>query len=121
MKKTVRILSVLFVFALILSACNKTDDLSIDANLLPGKWQDGSYYEYYYSDGNAKYWDTAEDVHEDEGIAFTWKLEGNVLTQYHPTTFGTIVPKVYTVSTLNSTNFSYHDDYGVTYSFVRIN
>lgn len=56
-----------------LASCQKEEEF--DETLLIGKWKSGTLYEKYLSDHTGFTWDTKEDVTEDEGQKFTWKLE----------------------------------------------
>ncbi len=98
------------------------DDIkpNFDSSLLTGKWQEGTLYERYKSDGTGYTWDVADDVQESEAQPFTWTLEYDELTQIHEMEMGGVVPKTYTVTTLNNSAFVYHDNYGVTHSFVKV-
>ncbi len=121
MKKSWILVGAIFVLTLLFSSCNLFNDKkSFDKDLLPGKWQQGTLFERYYSDGNGKTWDTADDVTEDEAQAFTWTLTEDNLTQIHIMEMGGKIPKSYTVTVLSSTKLSYHDDYDVSYTFTKV-
>lgn len=110
MRKLPIILVAAIVIAFSMASCN--DTISYDETLLYGKWQEGSVFERYNADGTGVTWDEADDITEEEGQAFNWTLQGETLTQEHLTVFGSFVPKVYTISTLNNSNLTYHDAYG---------
>ena len=93
---------------------------TFDEDLLPGKWQQGSVFERYYSNGEGTTWDTADDVSETEAQKFTWTLTDDNLTQIHIMEMGGKIPKSYTVTTLSTTQLCYHDDYDVKYSFTKV-
>ena len=132
MKKLLHI----FLFLVIvvgLGACNKPEEISFDASLLYGKWQEGSVYERYYASAiervlpngdtvqvNGTTWDVSDDVTEEEAQLFNWTLTGATLKHEHVGTFVT-VPKVYTVIMLSSSNLVYKDDYGVTHHYSKVN
>ena len=132
MKKLLHI----FLFLVIVvgfSACNKPEEISFDASLLYGKWQEGSVYERYYASAiervlpngdtvqvNGTTWDVSDDVTEEEAQLFNWTLTGATLKHEHVGTFVT-VPKVYTVIMLSSSNLVYKDDYGVTHHYSKVN
>jgi hypothetical protein len=67
-----------------------------------------------------KTWDTSDDVTEEEALPFTWTLEEDDLIQIHILEMGGKIPKSYTVTALTTTNLNYHDDYGKSYSFTRV-
>ena len=104
-----------FLFA----SCQKEDE-SFDEYLLYGKWRSGTLYYKYLSNGSGTTWDTKDEVTEEEGQAFTWTLIKSELKQLHMLEIGGIVPKVYTVTELTSTSLKYKDDFGKTFSFVKI-
>ena len=110
------------IFAAIFTACTPDNGKEFDRALLIGKWQSGTLYEVYESNGNGHSWDTADDVTEEEAQAFTWTLEVDVLTQIHVSEMvgGELVPKVYTVTELTATTLSYENDYGKTYTFTKV-
>lgn len=111
----VTILSISFMF----NSCKKEDNF--DEALLIGKWQAGTLYEKYLSDGTGATWDTSDDVTEAEAQQFTWTLVKSDLTQIHiMESSNTKVPKYYTVTELTSTTLKYKDDFGVTRSFTKI-
>lgn len=125
------IFGVSFMFGM--SACVEShDNDSYQESMLYGKWQEGSVYECYYDSPinfilptgdtisvNGTTWDTSDDVDEDEAQAFNWKLNGSTLIQEHISTFA-IIPKMYTITSLTSSNLSYTDDYGTGHHFTKI-
>ncbi len=132
MKKLLHIFLFL-VIVLGLGACNKPEEISFDSSLLYGKWQEGSVYERYYASAiervlpngdtvqvNGTTWDVSDDVTEEEAQLFNWTLTGATLKHEHVGTF-VMVPKVYTVIMLSSSNLVYKDDYGVTHHYSKVN
>ena len=122
-------------FALGFSACGGVipDDNKFDEAMLVGTWQEGTVYERYYAssidftlpDGdtvqvNGTTWDVADDISEDEAQAFNWTLTGATLIHEHISTFVT-VPKVYTVTSLTTSELVYKDDYGTTHYYSKVN
>ena len=120
MKSPIKIGCLLLLIFLV-SGCVDPTVTTIDATLLPGTWKEGDYYEKYYDDGNAAYWNLEDDYDEEESIPFTWKLEDDVLTQYHETEFGAVIPKVYTINQLTTTSLIYSYDFDVSHTFTRVN
>lgn len=131
MKKTVHIANThqknLFVgltFCCLLFLMNSCDMFGggekFDKTLLPGTWVTGTLHEHYNAEGTGYTWDTADDVTEEEAQRFTWKLEGSTLTQIHIMEMGGNVPKTYTVTKLNATTLAYHDNYGKSYTFTKL-
>ncbi len=100
---------------------------------LYGKWQEGTVFEHYYDSliervlpsgdtvlVNGTTWDESDDVSEDEAQLFNWTLTGATLKQEHVGTFQ-IVPKLYTITSLNANELVYEDDYGVSHHFSKVN
>lgn len=102
-------------------SCIEDLPTTFDENLLYGKWQSGTLFYKYISDGSGTTWDTADDVQEAEGQAFTWTLVEAELTHIYVLEIGGSVPKVYTVTKLTATSLVYEDDYGTSYSFTKVN
>ena len=91
-----------------------------DPSLIPGKWKQGTLFDYYNADGTGHTWDEADDVFEEEAQKFNWKLENDQLTQIHLMEIsGAEIPKRYTVTELTATSFKYKDSYGKTFSFTK--
>jgi hypothetical protein len=92
-----------------------------DESLLIGKWAMGTDHYRYDADGTGVSWDTAEYYTEEEGLPFTWTLESAELTHIHIMETGDSgLPKIYTVTELTETSLKYKDNFGKTYSFVKI-
>ena len=122
-----------FIVALSFSACGDiTIDNGYDVSMLYGKWQEGSVFEQYYSSNiervlangdtvqaNGTTWDESDDVSEDEAQLFNWTLTGSTLKHEHVGTF-VMVPKVYTVTSLTSSELVYEDDYGTAHHFSKV-
>ena len=121
------------VIVLCFGACGEIiPEINDDASKLYGKWQEGTVFEHYYSyniervlangdtiQANGTTWDEADDVSEDEAQLFNWTLTGSTLKHEHVGTFVTI-PKIYTVTSLTSSELVYQDDYGVTHHFAKV-
>jgi len=101
-------------------SCEPADEASFDESLLIGKWQSGSLFYKYLTDGSGATWDTADDITEAEAQAFTWTLVKSQLTHIHVLEIGGTVPKVYTVTELTSTSLRYHDDFGGFFAFTKV-
>ena len=125
MKKLVVIAASLASIVLILFSSCETP-VTFDETLLIGKWtrpstlSDGQDCYRYNADYTGATWDTGEVAVEEEAQPFTWSLEGAVLTQVHQGEMGQVVPKVYTLTTLNDSTLSYKDDYGVSATFIKV-
>ena len=126
MKKLVVIAASLASIVLVLFSSCELPTTSFDENLLIGKWTrpstltDGQDCYRYKADYTGATWDTGEVAGEEEAQPFTWSLEGATLTQVHQGEMGQKVPKVYTLTTLNDSTLSYKDDYGVSFTFIKV-
>ena len=132
MKKLLHIFLCLIV-VLSFSACGDIPlENGYDASMLYGKWQEGSVFEQYYSSNiervlangdtvqaNGTTWDESDDVSEDEAQLFNWTLTGSTLKHEHVGTF-VMVPKIYTVTSLTSSELVYEDDYGKAHHFSKV-
>lgn len=118
MKRLLNYLPVLFIVATIFSSCMPEENF--DEALLIGKWQSGTLFYRYDTGGSGVSWDTADDVTEAEGQAFTWTLVKAELTHIHVIEMGGSVPKVYTVTKLTETALEYKDDFDKKYSFTKV-
>lgn len=120
MKKFLYILFAV-ILTLGLSSCGGGESSEeFDAKLLYGRWQEGSVFERYDSTGMGATWDVSDDVSEEEAMHFNWSLEGSTMIHEYIGTV-VIVPKVYTINTLNESQLTYSDDYGKTHSFSKVN
>ena len=125
MKKLVVIAASLASIVLILFSSCETP-VTFDETLLIGQWNrpstltDGQDCYRYNADYTGAAWDTGEVAGEEEAQPFTWSLEGATLTQVHQGQMGQKVPKVYTLTTLNDSTLSYKDDYGVSFTFIKV-
>lgn len=132
MKKLLHFFLCLIV-VLSFSACgNISIDNGYESSMLYGKWQEGTVFEHYYSSNiervlpngdtvqaNGTTWDEGDDVSEDEAQLFNWTLTGSTLKHEHVGTF-VMVPKVYTVTSLTSSELVYEDDYGTAHHFSKV-
>jgi hypothetical protein len=132
MKKLLHIFLCLIV-VLSFSACGDIPlENGYDASMLYGKWQEGSVFEQYYRSNiervlangdtvqaNGTTWDESDDVSEDEAQLFNWTLTGSTLKHEHVGTF-VMVPKIYTVTSLTSSELVYEDDYGKAHHFSKV-
>ena len=85
-----------------------------------GKWCSGSVYYRYDSGYRGVTWDTADDMTEDEGQPFEWKIEGVDMTHIHIMEMGASVPKTYVIDELTYSVLQYHDAYGKYYQFYKV-
>lgn len=118
MKKLLFLTACLASFVIIsFSSCELP--ASFNEDFLIGKWtrpstlnDDGQDCYRYNADYTGAAWDTGDVAGEEEAQPFTWSLEGAILTQVHQGKMGQVVPKVYTLTTLNDSTLSYRDEYG---------
>ncbi len=119
MKKSFIFLISAVLLTLMMTSC-ETEEL-FDETLLEGKWKSGTLYYRYFANGNGYSWDEGDDVNEAEAQDFTWTLQKTVLTHIHILEIGATVPKVYTVTELTETSLKYKDDFGKSFSFIKVN
>ena len=125
MKKLVVIAASLVSIVLVLFSSCETP-VSFNETFLIGKWTrpstltDGQDCYRYNADYTGATWDTGDVAGEEDAQPFTWTLEGAILTQVHKGEMGQVVPKTYTLTALNDSTLSYKDDYGVSFTFVKV-
>lgn len=121
MKRKLIVYLPVFVFVVILFSNCGGETIIIDENQIIGRWKSGTLYEVYEAGGSGYTWDEADDVTEDERQQFEWSItDNNILTQIHLMEMGGRIPKVYSITQLNSNSLVYEDDYGVKHVFVRV-
>jgi len=118
--KTSRALFLTLILGLIVS-CVPVETV-FDESLLIGKWNSGTLFFRYDTGGSGVTWDTADDLTEAEGQAFSWVLDQSELTHiYLMEVSGGVITKIYTVTKLTSTVLEYKDDTsGDVYSFTKV-
>ena len=136
-----RFLFPLAASCLLLLTFNSCDGMfgpkEFEEDLLIGKWQNdsnpGEYWVYSTetdSTGNYQYghtWDENDDVSESDLTPygngwFKWQLVKTDLTQIHlMENGGAEIPKVYTVTSLTTSELVYKDDYGTTHYYSKVN
>lgn len=119
MKKIIHILFAVFLVAMMFQSCELEEE-QFDEALLTGKWESGTLFYRYFSDGSGYTWDEGDDVTEEEAQDFTWTLVNTELTHIHILEIGGTVPKVYTVLELTSNRLEYEDDFGKRFSFTKV-
>ncbi|MBP6611103.1 MAG: hypothetical protein KA206_08430 [Paludibacter sp.] len=122
MKKVSFHLMLIVLSAWAFTACSPEPEF--DEVLLLGTWKStiAPVTEYYRYDamGTGVTWNTADDVQEEEGQAFSWTLDKSDLTQIHVMEIGGgKIPKVYTVTELTATSLKYKDS-SKSYSFAKV-
>jgi hypothetical protein len=134
--KHLTLLACAAMLTLALPSCNLfgDDDLvgmdaaDVKSSLIIGKWKnDGnsSNYKRYtttssklsgHQDGSD--WTIGETTEGQEGTEFYYKIEGNRLTEQHPTA-GIYTPRQYTLMTLTSTKLEYFDSFNDVTSWTK--
>jgi hypothetical protein len=126
MKKFVKLFLLLLGVAFFINSCKKevnssTQKVLTFEELIIGKWVTNNTLFYKYAaDSTGSTWDTSDDVTEAEAQKFTWNIKKSVLTQTHIMEIGGNVPKVYTITSLNSTSLVYKDDFGNVTTFTKV-
>ena len=123
MKKLLFLTACLASFVIIsFSSCELP--ASFNEDFLIGKWErpsnNGLECYRYDANYNGVTWDTGEDVSEAEGQPFTWSVESATMTHIHIMEMGGKIPKTYTLLTLNDSTLSYKDDFGVSFTFIKV-
>ena len=122
MRKVLVCFGLFAVFALFFSSCGSD---TFDESLLIGKWKDDTQNEFYRYRANhtGGFWNTDDDVREDEMRRMTWSLNGSQLEHIYEPEMpgGTSVLRDFTITVLNSTTLRYRDNFdGRTRSFTRV-
>lgn len=114
------ILYVLAAGVFMMTSCREKKHFDIE--LIVGKWVAGTEYYRYDNDGKGATWDVADDVNEDEAQPFEWEFdeESNHLTLIHQMEMGGVIPKSYTLKTLDDKVLAYTDKYDSTYTYKRV-
>ena len=126
MKKFVKLFLLLLGVAFFIYSCKKEVNSSSQKiltfeELIIGKWVTNNTLFYKYAaDSTGSTWDTSDNVTEAEAQKFTWNIKKSVLTETHIMQIGGNVPKVYTITSLNSTSLVYKDDFGKVTTFTKV-
>jgi len=122
MKKTLYFLVSLLLISALFHSCKKEDEF--DETLLIGKWQQtgASPFHYRYDMNHTGVrWKPDDEVLEEEGEKFTWKLVKSELERIHIRAIdGGGIPEVFTVTELTATSLRYKNE-SRSYSFTKIN
>ncbi len=119
MKKILSLLFSAILLATLFVSCEK-DDVSFDESLLIGKWRSGSVFWRYDSNYRGARWDISDDISEEEGTQFRWKLTKAELRIDYIGDFVGEIPDFYTITELTKTTLKYKDYTGEHYSFVKV-
>ena len=93
-----------------------------DITDLYGKWEMGTEYYVYKSNGTGYTWNEADGVYEDEAQPFTWEVDESEMIHLHKMEMGGDVPMYYIITELTATTLKYYDAYNEydKYSFVKV-
>lgn len=119
MKKILLYVAISILAAFVFNSCTEDEEI-FEQQYLIGKWQSGTEFYKYLSNGSGATWDTSDDVDESEAQNFTWTLVKSELTHIHIMEMGGTVPKVYTVTELTSTTLKYEDNFNKKFSFTKV-
>lgn len=108
-----------------LSACQPNEELptvEYDITDLYGKWESGTEYYVYNSNGTGYTWDEGEGVYEEEAQPFTWEVDESEMIHVHKMEMGGDVPMYYIITELTSSTLRYYDAYNEkdTYTFIKV-
>lgn len=120
MRKIAFYLAAIVIGSIAVTSCMEEPEVEFENALLLGKWNSGTLYYKYLSDGLGTTWDTADDVDESEAQEFEWTLVKSDLTHIHIMTGDHDVIKIYTVTELTSTTLKYKDEYGKSFTFTKV-
>ena len=96
--------------ACLLTACQPTPvEKHFNVKYLFGEWVEGTKHNKYAEDGTGTYWDTGDDVSEEEATSFEWMLTYDTLKVNHILWNGAITPKNYIVTALDSIQLDHYD------------
>lgn len=108
-----------------LSACQPNEELptvEYDITDLYGKWESGTEYYVYNSNGTGYTWDEGEGVYEEEAQPFTWEVDESEMIHVHKMEMGGDVPMYYIITELTSSTLRYYDAYNEknAYTFIKV-
>lgn len=108
-----------------LSACQPNEELptvEYDITDLYGKWESGTEYYVYNSNGTGYTWDEGDGVYEEEAQPFTWEVDESEMIHVHKMEVGGDVPMYYIITELTSSTLRYYDAYNEkdTYTFIKV-
>lgn len=117
----------IFVFSFFVSmlvGCSDDTHITVEPYQLVGLWQKFGTQEFwrYRIDGTGVTWDESEDVSEEESnLTYDWSIDGDELTHIFRGSLGNqAVPKVYTVTSISSSQMKWEDVYGQTYVLLKV-
>lgn len=123
MKKKLFIVAAICVALFSLTGCDKDPEVIVNESDLVGKWVKSGTLEYWRFDSSrqGETWDEADSVFagDDGAIRFDWSLSDNEVTCLMRGQMGEVVPKVYTITAISSSAFTWENDYGITTTFDK--
>ena len=58
---------------------------------------------------------------EESNLTYTWTINGDVLTHVFTGAMANqAVPKVYTITAINDASMTWEDDYGMSYTLIKV-
>lgn len=107
--------------ALVLSGCVPVEEKHFNVKYLIGEWTEGTVHDKYREDGTGASWDTSDDYGEEEALPFEWSLSFDTLLVNHISWNGTIVPKIYIVTALDSIHLDHYDlASGISHHYTKV-
>lgn len=107
--------------ALVLSGCVPVEEKHFNVKYLIGEWTEGTVHDKYREDGTGASWDTSDDYGEEEALPFEWSLSFDTLLVNHTSWNGTIVPKIYIVTALDSIHLDHYDlASGISHHYTKV-
>ena len=125
MKKRYIPLLLAMMATLLATACGEKEiPLVVSEDQLYGCWVKNGTQEFwrYLDDGTGVTWDEADDITEQESnLRFEWTVSGDCLTHIFRGEQGNqAVPKLYTIKGISASSMSWVDDYGQSYTFIKV-
>ena len=104
------------------SSVLQTATADFDITDLYGKWESGTEYYVYNSNGTGYTWDEGDGVYEDEAQLFTWEVDESEMIHVHKMEMGGDVPMYYIITELTESTLKYYDAYNEkdTYTFIKV-
>lgn len=124
-KKVFKLSASILLLLTTLTSCLPEDLLppaDFDINDLYGKWESGTEYYVYRSNGTGYTWDEGDGVTEDEAQPFTWEVDESEMIHIHKMEMGADIPMYYIITELTAYSLKYYDAYNSndTYSFIKV-
>lgn len=124
-KSLIRLIFANLFLLFALTACTPEPELptaNFDITDLYGKWESGTEYYIYNSNGTGYTWDEGDGVYEEEAQPFTWEVDESEMIHVHKMEMGGDVPMYYIITELTESTLKYYDAYNEkdTYTFIKV-